>query len=84
MKGIVNADEEMLKEISDKIHVALNSSKGLKYVAQEYGEPIKHPGEDLFALLILKRADYNSVIMNTLTDQEIAMIQTIGNDWFVS
>jgi len=84
MIGIVNTDENLLTEISERLHVALNSSEGLRYVAQQYGEPMKHPAQELFALVVLPKTDYNSVIMDTLTDQEIAMIQTLGNDWFVS
>ena len=81
MTGIVNTSIDFLQVLNDKLHLTLNSAK-IKYVAQTYAIPMKHPGEELYALLLTKKTLYLNIIMDTLTDDEKAMIQELGSDWF--
>jgi len=81
MIGLVNTSESLLSSISLRLHNALLSS-GLKYTANKYGDPIKHPDVNNYALKVITKEDYNGVIMSELTPEEISTIQTIGEDWF--
>ena len=84
MTGIVGTDENQLSGISVRIHQALESA-AVDYVAQQYGDPMQHPAQDLYALIILEiPAHWNPVIMDTLTSDEKLMIQPMGSDWFSS
>lgn len=80
-QGIVNTSIDFLQSLNNKLHLTLNSAK-IKYVAQTYAIPMKHPGEELYALLLTKKDLYLNIIMDTLTDDEKAMIQELGSDWF--
>jgi hypothetical protein len=53
MIALVGADEEQLNDISIKLHIALNSKQGLRYVALDYGVAFKHPDKDLYSLSII-------------------------------
>jgi len=81
MNGIVNTNKDFLSELSSRLHLTLNSEK-IKYVAQIYAKILQHPEELKFALLISENKIYNNIIMQTLTEDEKEMIQTIGSDWF--
>ena len=81
MEGIVNISIDFLQVLNDKLHLTLNSAK-IKYVAQTYAIPMKHPGEELYALVLTKKPLYLYIIMNTLNDDEKAMIQELGPEWF--
>ena len=81
MQGIVNESIDIIKDINSRLHLALNTAK-IKYVAQTYGIPIKHPGEELYALILTNNPLYLDIIMITLTEEEKAMIQELGSDWF--
>ncbi len=83
MIGLISADETQLNDISARLHIALNSSQA-RYHATEYGQAMKHVNEDLYALILLEKEDYYPVIINTLTDDERAMIQPVTPDWFDS
>ena len=54
MIGIVSINEQSLQETSSRVHIGLNSRDNLKYVALEYGQPIKHPDQDLYALIVIE------------------------------
>ena len=81
MEGIVNTSIDFLQVLNAKLHLTLNSEK-IKYVAQTYAIPIKHPDEELYALMLVKKPLYLDVIMRTLTEGEKSMIQDLGPDWF--
>jgi len=81
MIALVNTDKNILIDISVRLHNALNSSS-VKYTAEQYGEPIKHPDVENYALKVIQKSDYHEVIENELTTAEQAMTQTIGEDWF--
>lgn len=83
MIGLISTDETQLNDISARIHIALNSSQA-RYFATEYGEAMKHTSEDLYALILLEKEDYYTIIINTLTEDERAMIQALTPDWFNS
>lgn len=81
MEGIVNISIDFLQVLNAKLHLTLNSAK-IKYVAQTYAIPMKHPEEELYALVLTKNPLYLDIIMNTLNDDEKAMIQELSPDWF--
>ena len=81
MIALVNANENILIDISARLHNALNSS-GVKYTAEQYGEPIKHPDIENYALKVIQKSNYHEVITNELSTTEEAMTQIIGEDWF--
>ena len=83
MIGLISTDEAQLNDISARIHIALNSSHA-RYFAAEYGQPMKHINEDLYALILLEKEDYYPIIINTLTEGERTMIQPVTPDWFNS
>ena len=71
-----------LFDIASSLHVALNSTPGLKYVALNYGEPFQHPNDDRFALRIIEQQPYYTNILNNLTPEQQQNIETLTNDWF--
>ena len=81
MIALVNTDKNILINISTRLHNALNSS-GVKYTAEQYGEPIKHPDIENYALKVIQKSNYHEVITNELSTTEEAMAQTIGEDWY--
>ena len=81
MIALVNTNENILIDISVRLHNALNSSS-VKYTAEQYGEAIKHPDVENYALKVIQKDDYNDIIMNELTNEEKEMLQIIGEDWF--
>lgn len=81
MIALVNTDENILINISTRLHNTLNSSS-VEYTAEQYGEPIKHPDVENYALKVIQKNDYNDIIMNELTNEEKEMLQIIGEDWF--
>tara|TARA_R110002096_G_scaffold135829_5_gene287920 strand:- start:1475 stop:1726 length:252 start_codon:yes stop_codon:yes gene_type:complete len=83
MIGLIGTDQTQLNDISARIHIALNSSHA-RYFATEYGDAIKHTSEDLYALILLEKEDYYTIIINTLTEGERTMIQPVTPDWFNS
>jgi len=84
MKGIVSQNIEQLNEISARLNVHLNSIKGLKYVAFEYGQPFKHPEKNLYALVLIEIEPYNTHILEVLTESEKKQIIELTKDWFIN
>ena len=82
MIGIISTNVDELFEIASSLHVALNSTPGLKYVALNYGEPFKHPNDDRYALRIVEQQPYYTNILNNLTPEQQQNIETLTNDWF--
>lgn len=82
MIGIVSINEQSLQETSSRVHIGLNSRDNLKYVALEYGQPIKHPDQDLYALIVIEVQPYKDAIYSLLTDTEKQQIQELDNTWF--
>lgn len=82
MIALVNTDEQLLNDISIKLHIALNSKQGLRYVALDYGVAFQHPEQELYALRIIEEAKYYDVIIDNLTNEELNMMQELTPDWF--
>ncbi len=83
MIGLVNADNQLLEDICIRIHVALEQSSA-KYVADRYSILLYNSEDNLYALRIVQMpAEWNDVIMGTLTEQEKEMMQDISNDYII-
>jgi hypothetical protein len=79
MIGIVNADDNFLQGINDRIHQALEAAP-VDYVAERYAVLLEN--NNLYALVILEiPVAWYPVIMGTLTQDEKDMIQTLGPEW---
>ena len=79
MIGIVNADDNFLQGINDRIHQELEAEP-VDYVADRYAVLLEN--NNLYALVILEiPVAWNPVIMGTLTQDEKDMIQTLGPEW---
>ena len=81
MIALVNIDDNILVDISARLHNALKAAP-VDYTAEKYGDPIKHPDEELYALKVIQKEDYHEVIESELTAEEQSWQQTIGEDWF--
>ena len=81
MIGLISTDQTELNDIAARIHTALTAAR-VRYVANEYTELINKPSTDLYAVEILEKPDYYPVIMDTLTEQEKALIGDLSPDWF--
>ena len=81
MIGVISTNQTELNDIAARIHSALNSAP-VRYFANEYTELINKPNTDLYAVEILEKPDYYAVIMDTLTEQEKALIGEMAPDWF--
>lgn len=84
MKGIVSQNIEQLNEISARLNVHLNSVRGLKYVAFEYGQPFQHPTQRRYALGLIEIEPYYTHILEVLTESERKQIVELTNDWFIN
>lgn len=84
MIGIVSQNIEQLNEISARLNVHLNSIKGLKYVAFEYGQPFQHPEKRLYALRLIEIEPYYTHILEVLSESEKKQIIELTNDWFIN
>ena len=82
MIALVSTNEQQLNDISIRLHIALNSKQGLRYVALDYGVAFQHPDQDLYALRIIEEAKYYDVIIDNLTNEELNMMQELSPDWF--
>ena len=49
MIALVSTNEQQLNDISIRLHIALNSKQGLRYVALDYGVAFQHPEQELYA-----------------------------------
>lgn len=83
MIGLVNADNQLLADINNKLHQALEESS-VKYVANQYGILFFNEADNTYALRVVELPeDWNLVIMQTLTTEEKSMIQDISNGWIL-
>lgn len=84
MKGIVSQNIEQLNEISARLNVHLNSVRGLKYVAFEYGQPFQHPENLIYALRLIEIEPYYTHILEVLTEGERKQIIELTKNWFIN
>jgi hypothetical protein len=81
MKAIVSNDENGLKLIAEQIQSSLNSSN-LKYVSYKYGDVIKHPKKELYALPLISSNRYIRKVLKKLSEETKTRIQNINKKWF--
>ena len=82
MIGLVSTLESELQEVSANIHITLSNTQGIKYVAENYGDPFQHPAEDKYALKIVQDEPYYEFILNCLTEEQKENLEVLSQDWF--
>jgi len=86
MVGIVDTDDEVLRNIEQRIDALLkvDAKTKDKYNAVKYADIISHPTDVKYALPITELKYFNTLIMEELTQEEINKIETLGSDWWES